>query len=754
MSRLQSASLALAGLASVAAAQTAEGRRPERLDSWLIPIHTSATDPVGGDYGLWAAGPDYKVSFHDGVTFYPLPARASDGHRPLQWRTQAILVGAQPLAELATRPDADREPWRCRFEHGAVTEIYDVRADGVEQSFVLHRDPGTAGDLVVVGRVTTGLRAAPRTAQPGALDFCDEQGRPVVRYGAACAIDTDGRSTDLATAWDGDCVRLIVPGDWLRDASYPVTIDPLTSRVWLYGAPSASGGGEVLDSDVVLPADDSLADPGLTLVVHSREFASGDVDAYGIVADRDLGNRATIWTDITTAWSTRRPRCSHVGRLDRWVVVFERQFTSGSSGVRAFVQQRSDRNLNAGSLFYSTAPSGSSQYRPDVGGSTGFNNSSDNCLVVYEQGPTGSTPSLVFGALLDPLGGFATGYDLHRGAGSNRTCSRPSVIKHARGTSTFPWVVAWQQRDANDPNDDWDLYVNRVYPDATRSLEAEVGPYASATISAYSPRVDGDWGSYLIAYDRGQLFVPTQVGYQRFDWAQGSGPPSLKAERTLRRPLSYYGTAHAIAFDHDTRSHWVIVYQNSASDVGVMRVGHSGGTIESATLHSFGSGAGAGGAAFGTRYHEFALTAADVDLLYPLYGRRMTYPAASTSTYGSSCNAPAGLVAHRDPFAGDGNFQVTVGFPSGLTTTAALLASSSRDSWLIPGAEPCRGYLSMAAMFVADTRSNVTFNTFFAIPLPDDPVFVGDVYFQVVYLNTTANPLGLETTNGLLVNVR
>ena len=40
------------------------------------------------------------------------------------------------------------------------------------------------------------------------------------------------------------------------------------------------------------------------------------------------------------------------------------------------------------------------------------------------------------------------------------------------------------------------------------------------------------------------------------------------------------------------------------------------------------------------------------------------------------------------------------------------------------------------------------------LPLPDEPLFSGDLFFQAVYLDAGANPAGLSATAGLKVQVR
>ena len=53
---------------------------------FYVPLHTSEDDPISGPYGLWASGPNYKASFHDGLAFYPVrgPDRGLAGRSSCQ----------------------------------------------------------------------------------------------------------------------------------------------------------------------------------------------------------------------------------------------------------------------------------------------------------------------------------------------------------------------------------------------------------------------------------------------------------------------------------------------------------------------------------------------------------------------------------------------------------------------------------------------------------------------------------------------
>ena len=79
-------------------APTVATRAPESaLTDVRVPIHSQAADPQGGQYGIWAAGTDYKVSFHDGFAFYPVLGTAYPHNLPLRWQTVAVQHGTKAL---------------------------------------------------------------------------------------------------------------------------------------------------------------------------------------------------------------------------------------------------------------------------------------------------------------------------------------------------------------------------------------------------------------------------------------------------------------------------------------------------------------------------------------------------------------------------------------------------------------------------------------------------------------------------------
>src|SRR5690606_15010338 len=122
-----------------------------------VPIHTAPAEQDGTPYGIWAAGRDYKVSFHDGFTFVPYLGDAVAENVTVRWRTTAVTVGERPLADVTKAPVIAYDDLRFEYRWPGLTEAYDVRVDGVEQTFVLAERPRTSGDLVIEGRLSSRL---------------------------------------------------------------------------------------------------------------------------------------------------------------------------------------------------------------------------------------------------------------------------------------------------------------------------------------------------------------------------------------------------------------------------------------------------------------------------------------------------------------------------------------------------------------------------------------------------------------------
>lgn len=95
--------LALPFLSGVSRAQSPD---PRALPSPRIPVHTAEPDG-SSSYGIWAGADDYKVSFHDGMTFVPYLGPDYPHNQPWSWRTTSVRVGSQELLPPSDRHSTD-----------------------------------------------------------------------------------------------------------------------------------------------------------------------------------------------------------------------------------------------------------------------------------------------------------------------------------------------------------------------------------------------------------------------------------------------------------------------------------------------------------------------------------------------------------------------------------------------------------------------------------------------------------------------
>lgn len=253
-----------------------------------VPVH--GHDSGDPEYGIWTAQPSYRASFHDGFTFYPRPTRSDEPSHHWQWRTQIANHGGV-LAHTA---------WRVQIAHDFMHEVYDVRENGVEQSFVLATRPTEPG-FHIRGRIATDLHAEPRAALHAPLTFTDTAGEAVVRYGEAFAIDANGDRIAVPSSYDGTSISLHVPDAWLAQACYPVTIDPLTSRAYVVKAATIFYEQYL---DVHITRDSGT---GQILVCYAYTFGGGDTDSYAWLCNADFSSPVLSCSPTSARCATRGP---------------------------------------------------------------------------------------------------------------------------------------------------------------------------------------------------------------------------------------------------------------------------------------------------------------------------------------------------------------------------------------------------------------------------------------------------------------
>ena len=306
-----------------------------------------------------ALGPHYKAVFERGLTFLPALPPGSLEHRPVRFSLAHVLERGEAVPRGAERAAEQIVERRFELDHGDVLERYEVRDTGIEQSFLL-RHP-LRGPVEIVVNLETSLQLEPRAAKCAPLEFRDEEGTPLVRYGEAVAFDANGLEVPIETSTDGRTISLHVPEAFLEMAAFPVLVDPLIESV------------QVIQGAYVREAIDLACDEeGNTWITHSMRLHEHDYDL--LVYRVDAAGRSTLlFTDTSEYWSTKHSTIAPAGVAGAMALSFERRFLAPR--YTELYVTRFDRNTTRQSVQVHPipAPPGSQYSMPSLGGrSHGF----------------------------------------------------------------------------------------------------------------------------------------------------------------------------------------------------------------------------------------------------------------------------------------------------------------------------------------------------------------------------------------------
>ncbi len=216
---------------------------------------------ASGAFALEARNPQQGLRTRfgaDGIRVFSLEGDALPWEWGLQLRGYGYADAIQAVA--SAEPVADGP--RVAYRRGDLVEWYVNDHRGVEQGFTLAAPPPGAGgeQPLVLELAVTGTLAPRPSADTKAILFEDaRRGETVLRYDGLVAWDAEGDALPARMAAQDGALRLEVDA---RDASYPVTIDPLVRTedaklVASDGAPDAFLGNSVAVSGdtVVVGAD-------------------------------------------------------------------------------------------------------------------------------------------------------------------------------------------------------------------------------------------------------------------------------------------------------------------------------------------------------------------------------------------------------------------------------------------------------------------------------------------------------------------
>jgi hypothetical protein len=573
MNRILSVAAAL--LPAILAAQAPSAPAAAPLPA-TIPIHTAPDDPVGGPYGVWAAGHGYKVSFHGEPTFHVDDAV---GCAALAFRVTSLRIGGHELHDAARTPTMQWTATRYEYEHGTFVAAYDVRAEGVEQTFVVPRPTGELhGDLVVSLHVDGAL--APRANDDGGIAFVDALGNVRVTATAPVAIDANGVRRAMRTEVDGATVRYRCDAAWLARAAWPVTVDPL-----LQPNPALIVSPKVVAIDLLRDDDETTRNLWIATVTES---ASGERDLLVRRCDDGFANAVTVFTDIATSHDSDDARLAASGVGRKVVVVFTRDF--GAARAVRWHAHAKDSIALLTSVGVLTPPGGSHDWRADVGGTNAFSIGT-RLLLVWQRETTptfqDTADSRVFAALLDVAGtGNGTlGTPFRLDARDDFDQDHPAVTPEAEGGQAFSWVTAWRGRGPGIAP--FRVSARRVGNDMLvgSRFDAPTGLFLE---TQGAPRIAGAEGRYVLSYGTGNTGGGgfAELVAVRLDWPHGVAD-AVRPHDVFPVEVGFPTNAEldALAFDNTTRCHWLVTWRDVVDGaIRVSKLGFRGREIERAEL--------------------------------------------------------------------------------------------------------------------------------------------------------------------------
>lgn len=641
----------------------------------LIPIHTAA--PWEGlEYGVWAAGPTYKASFHEGATFIPYLGEDYPHNQPFTWHTSSVRIGAQEL--VIREPQLSYDGFRARYDLGAVAEVYDVQAGGLEQTFVIQDRPHARGDLVVRGVATTMLHATNTEARHGELQFRDHNGACLITYGAATAIDASGRRRAMTTAFSDGEITLRLDAAWLEEATFPVVVDPLL------------GPGDQLVGNLrqhIDIAHDPISSFKSYWISYTAVASLLDTDVFCHRFNQDGTAADAVFADATSSWQSKSTSTAFVPSANKALIVYERS-TSTSTGtfnIRRIAMHATSRNTQTLQTNVDTVPTGGFPRHPDIGGTDNTNGGSQAMIVWQQDSAYAGTGASAIQGMLYHAGNDTYGSVINIANTVLTDNERPSINRYQRFTPAT-WRVAFQSITLpviGMVNDDWDIGVVKVADDGSASQITWVD--SGSPYHKYAPQIAGSNSDYMVAYVTqpqvaGSFPTGTEgenVRNRRILW--GRNEPSGQMPYT---PSSWYGGVGpgpvelgGLAVDRNTLQHWAM----HVKDVGgtwsyINRLGFQGNVIGQDTLMTANSPR-LGGLSFNHADNEFGIAYAINSGLFNGYLTmdRLARPATTLPVAsGTSCST-ASIEWTGTTLIGDGRCQVRINnAPTGALHTLAL----------------------------------------------------------------------------------
>lgn len=345
------------------------------------PIQDPAPDPAATEWRTGAPADQIGITYvaefdEDGLLFTPVLGRRAPRNLPVRFWLDSIRRGEHILqsrehsrAGLPLASGADRIEY-LRSE--GIVERYDSRAEGVEMSWVFSTRPQGNGDLVVRMRIDTDLQADGMAEDDTCLRLvaiADGECIGGVSIGTVTGVDAADRRVAGQLRFDGYCLEMSLPGDFLETADYPLVLDPLVSTAFRVSNATETSN----NPDVAYDAATNLY-----CIVWEEPLSAADVRIFARRIHADTGAWMGPHQISASNEVSINPTIANVARTGCFVIAWER---TSVPVVRTEVVARRYFANGSGpeAVTLLVQPGGRN---PDLGGDP--SGEDDEAVVVYE----------------------------------------------------------------------------------------------------------------------------------------------------------------------------------------------------------------------------------------------------------------------------------------------------------------------------------------------------------------------------------
>ena len=387
-----------------------------------------------------------------------------------QWQWQLSYIGSptELLAgvELGPVEPGSGSPTLIRYDRGAVVEQYVTKLDTVEQQFVIAEPLPLGGqDLIVAGTIRGNGEF--ETADDGWL-WRNEAG--VISLGDVTVLDANGRELEATMSVSATETRIVVDAEALREAAYPVLIDP---EVGTNDFRLSDMGPDAANFDAQQAAVAYNSTDNQYLVVWAADnFADNEFEIFGqlinAVTGTPIGEDDFRISDIgpegNTTTGAFEPAVAYNSTNNEYVVVWSADNLNGDFEIFAQRLSGGAAELGVNDLAISfTGSIGSPLFSagsPDVA----YNSVDNEYLVVWESDHLANNEFEIFGQRLRGADLNSVGTndfrisDMGPNGSTSFTALNPAV---AYNSTNNEYVVVWTGDDDIAPLVDGEFEIFR-----------------------------------------------------------------------------------------------------------------------------------------------------------------------------------------------------------------------------------------------------------------------------------------------------